>query len=106
VVIVARTAPRAELANATRCGASTPHAVGMGAPARSTTHDVIYYCHPRAVNTREPEICAINVDKASSTPHALAQGEVPGNLIFYKQRAVAEPRVRHRYPQLEVKLRR
>ncbi len=76
-----------------------------GAPVNGG--DVLYYLPVReAVNTREPEICAINVDKGIIHAHTRSRKkEVPGNLLFYEGTVLSQT---HQevvaYPQLEIKL--
>jgi outer membrane protein assembly factor BamB/tetratricopeptide (TPR) repeat protein len=69
--------------------------------------DVLYYLPVReAINTREPEICAINVDMGIIHAHTRSRKkEVPGNLLFFEGTVLSQT---HNdvvaYPQLEVKL--
>jgi len=81
---------------------------GQGAAsAPNADGDVIYYLPVReAINTREPEICAINVDKGIVHAHTRSRKkEVPGNLLFFEGTVLSQT---HQevvaYPQLEIKL--
>jgi outer membrane protein assembly factor BamB len=77
--------------------ASSPNAAG----------DIIYYLPIReAVNTRQPEVCAINVTRGLIHAHTRSRkNEVPGNLIFYEGTVLSQtPREVVAYPQLEIKL--
>lgn len=81
---------------------------GQGAAsAPNSAGDIIYYLPIReAVNTREPEICAINVDKGIIHAHTRSRKkEVPGNLIFYEGNVLSQTHTEVvAYPQLEIKL--
>lgn len=77
--------------------AGTPNAAG----------DILYYLPIReAVNTREPEICAINLDKGFIQAHTRSRKrEVPGNLLFYEGTVLSQTHTEVvAYPQLERKL--
>lgn len=83
-----------------------PSGMGAASPMKEGT-DVIYYLPiRRALNTREPEICAINVDKGMIHAHTRSrEGQVPGNLIFYEGSVLSQSHADvTAYPQLEVKL--
>lgn len=81
---------------------------GQGAAgAPNAAGDVVYYLPVReAVNTREPEICAINVDRGLVNAHTRSRKkEVPGNLIFYEGNVLSQTHTEVvAYPQLEIKL--
>jgi outer membrane protein assembly factor BamB len=81
---------------------------GQGAASALTgSGDAIYYLPIRkALNTGEPEICAINVDKGIIHAHTRSRKrEVPGNLIFYEGSVLSQTHENVvAYPQLEVKL--
>jgi outer membrane protein assembly factor BamB/tetratricopeptide (TPR) repeat protein len=83
---------------------------GQGAASALTPGlggDTIYYLPVKeAVNTREPEICAINVDRGIIHAHTRSRKkEVPGNLIFYEGSVLSQTQTEVvAYPQLEVKL--
>src|SRR5262249_7188354 len=69
--------------------------------------DVIYYLPVReAVNTREPEIVALNIDRGIIHAHTRSRKkEVPGNLIFFDGSVLSQTHTEVvAYPQLEVKL--
>jgi len=69
--------------------------------------DVLYYLPVReSVATREPEICAINIDKGLIHAHTRSRKrEVPGNLIFYEGSVLSQTQTEVvSYPQLEFKL--
>ncbi|MFO0879083.1 MAG: PQQ-binding-like beta-propeller repeat protein [Gemmataceae bacterium] len=77
--------------------AGTPNAAG----------DVIYYLPIReGVNTREPEICGINIDRGIIHAHTRSRKkEVPGNLLFYEGNVLSQTHLEVvAYPQLELKL--
>jgi outer membrane protein assembly factor BamB len=81
---------------------------GQGAAAApNAAGDVVYYLPVReAINTREPEICAINVDRGLVHAHTRSRKkEVPGNLIFYEGNVLSQTHTEVvAYPQLEIKL--
>ncbi|MFO0843947.1 MAG: PQQ-binding-like beta-propeller repeat protein [Gemmataceae bacterium] len=81
---------------------------GQGAAgAPNAAGDVVYYLPVReAVNTREPEICAINIDRGLVHAHTRSRKrEVPGNLIFYEGNVLSQTHTEVvAYPQLEIKL--
>jgi outer membrane protein assembly factor BamB len=81
---------------------------GQGAAGAPTAGgDILYYLPVgQAVNTREPEICAINVDKGLIHAHTRSrQKEVPGNLLFYEGNMLSQTHAQvTAYPQLEIKL--
>ena len=69
--------------------------------------DVLYYLPIReSANSREPEVCAINVDKGIVQAHTRSRKrEIPGNLIFYEGSVLSQTHLEVvAYPQLEVKL--
>lgn len=81
---------------------------GQGAASSpNASGDIIYYLPVRqAVNTGEPEICALNIDKGIIHAHTRSRKkEVPGNLLFYEGNVLSQ--THHEvvaYPQLEIKL--
>src|SRR5262249_2841721 len=81
---------------------------GQGAAgAPNAAGDIIYYLPIReAVNTREPEVCAINVDKGIIHAHTRSRKkEVAGNLLFYEGTVLSQTHTEVvAYPQLEIKL--
>jgi outer membrane protein assembly factor BamB len=69
--------------------------------------DVLYYLPIReSASSREPEVCAINVDKGMIQAHTRSRKrEIPGNLIFYEGTVLSQTHLEVvAYPQLEVKL--
>jgi tetratricopeptide (TPR) repeat protein len=69
--------------------------------------DVLYYLPIReSANTREPEVCAINIDKGIVQAHTRSRKrEIPGNLIFYEGSVLSQTHLEvAAYPQLEIKL--
>src|SRR5262249_14687298 len=80
---------------------------GQGAAgAPNAAGDIIYYLPVReAVNTREPEICAINVDKGIIHAHTRSRKkEVAGNLLFYEGTVLSQTHTEVvAFPQLEIK---
>ncbi|MFM7151256.1 MAG: PQQ-binding-like beta-propeller repeat protein, partial [Gemmataceae bacterium] len=77
--------------------ASTPNAAG----------DILYYLPIReATNTREPEICAINIDRGLIHAHTRSRKkEIPGNLLFHEGNVLSQTQQEVvAYPQLELKL--
>lgn len=81
---------------------------GQGAAGTPNANgDIVYYLPVReAVNTREPEICAINLDKGFVQAHTRSRKrEVPGNLLFYEGTVLSQTHTEVvAYPQLELKL--
>jgi outer membrane protein assembly factor BamB/tetratricopeptide (TPR) repeat protein len=81
---------------------------GQGAAASpNAAGEIIYYLPVReAINTREPEICAINVNRGLIHAHTRSRKrEVPGNLIFYEGSVLSQTHTEVvAYPQLEIKL--
>lgn len=81
---------------------------GQGAAgAPNANGDIIYYLPVReAVNTREPEICAINVTRGIVHAHTRSRKkEVPGNLLFYEGNVLSQTHTDVvAYPQLELQL--
>jgi outer membrane protein assembly factor BamB/tetratricopeptide (TPR) repeat protein len=81
---------------------------GQGAAgAPNASGDIIYYLPVReAVNTREPEVCAINVTRGIVHAHTRSRKkEVPGNLLFYEGNVLSQTHTEVvAYPQLEVQL--
>lgn len=81
---------------------------GQGAAgAPNAAGDIIYYLPVReAVNTREPEVCAINVTRGMVHAHTRSRKkEVPGNLLFYEGNVLSQTHTDVvAYPQLEVQL--
>ncbi len=71
------------------------------------SNEVIYYLPIReAVHTREPEICAINIDRGIIHAHTRSRKkEIPGNLLFYEGTVLSQTHTDVvAYPQLEIKL--
>ncbi|MFO0926753.1 MAG: PQQ-binding-like beta-propeller repeat protein [Gemmataceae bacterium] len=81
---------------------------GQGAAGTPNVNgDIVYYLPVReAANTREPEICAINIDKGFIQAHTRSRKkEVPGNLLFYEGTVLSQTHTDVvAYPQLERKL--
>jgi tetratricopeptide (TPR) repeat protein len=83
-----------------------PSGQGAATVLAGTTEAVYYLPVREAVNSREPEICAINVDKGNIHAHTRSRKrEVPGNLLFYDESVLSQSHDQVvAYPQLEVKL--
>ncbi len=83
---------------------------GQGAAsALPGSGDVIYYLPIReALQSKEPEICAINVDRGIIHAHTRSRRkEIPGNLLFYEGSVLSQAHDSVvAYPQLEVQLAR
>ncbi len=90
------------------------HQIDVGVPSGQGaasllpgTNEAIYYLPIRdALATRQPEICAINVDRGIVHAHTRSRKlEVPGNLLFYEGSVLSQT---HEsvvaFPQLEIKL--
>jgi outer membrane protein assembly factor BamB len=69
--------------------------------------DSVYYLPLKsAVQSKEPEVCAIDLDKGNIIAHTKSRKkEVPGNLLFYEGDVVSQtPTNVTDYPQLRVRL--
>jgi outer membrane protein assembly factor BamB len=86
----------------------TGEPAGQGAAGAPTANgDIIYYLPIRkAVNTGEPEVCAISVTRGVIHAHTRSRKrEVPGNLIFYEGNVLSQTHTEVvAYPQLEIQL--
>jgi outer membrane protein assembly factor BamB/tetratricopeptide (TPR) repeat protein len=87
-----------------------PSGQGAASPLKpGEISDIIYYLPIKeSIRNREPEICAINVDRGIIHAHTQSRKkEVPGNLLFYEGDVISQtPWEIVAYPQLEVQLAR